>query len=173
MKKTIPAAIALLAAFHSPPEARAQSIGPSTLDAAGGSAVVGGSTHEWAVGQIMDMSTYISTSLVVTPGVLQPAPTPEGIAEAGPMQGVEIFPNPVSTDLFVAPAFGKRGALEMQLLDAAGRVVRRQNTELTNGNERQAVPMESLAAGSYLLRLVWTPEGGAAAVGAYTVQKLR
>lgn len=173
MKKTIPAAIALLAAFHSPPEARAQSIGPSTLDATGGSAVISGNTYEWAVGQMTSMNTYSSANLVVTPGVLQPAPVPEGIADAGSIQGISIFPNPASTDLFVAPAFGRRGALQMQLLDAAGRVVRRQEAELTTGDERQAIPMQSLAAGSYLLRLVWTPDGAAATVGAYTVQKLQ
>lgn len=175
-KQTLAVAILLTAAFHSPPEARAQSVGPSVLNAAGGSAVIAGNTHEFSVGEEILIPTSTSGSLVVTSGVLQPSPFIEtSIADVAALQGVTVFPNPVTTDLYVAPSLGSRGTLEMQLLDATGKLIRRSATRLATGNEQQTIPMEALAASTYMLRLVWTPEGGTAkpATASYTIQKVR
>ena len=174
MKKTIPAAIVLLAAFYSPPQAHAQSIGPSTLNAAGGSATISGNTHEYSIGEEILLPTFTSGSLVVTSGVLQPVPfVTEGVENVAVLHGLEIFPNPVATDLTVAPAFGTRGSLEMVLFDAAGRLVRRTEAPLSTGSERQTIAMEALAASTYMLRLVWTADGAQPVSAAYTVQKVR
>ncbi len=175
-RKALAAATLFTAAFYSPPEARAQSVGPSVLNAAGGSAVIAGNTHEFSVGEEILIPTYTSGSLVVTSGVLQPTPfIVTGISDVAALQGVSVFPNPVTTDLHVAPALGGRGMLEMQLLDATGKLISRTSARLATGTEQQTIPMEALAASSYMLRLVWTPDGGLAkpATASYTVQKVR
>src|SRR5689334_18505096 len=84
---------------------QAQSIGPSALVAAGNSATTGTLTHEFALGQLTPGNSYISSGLVVTPGVLQPAAAtgiaPRTITEAD----LKVFPSQVESSLFLQPAF--------------------------------------------------------------------
>lgn len=154
--------------------ASAQSIGPSAITAAGNSTATSSLTHEYAVGQVVVSNTFSSTALVVTPGVLQPviaasnSITPQSLTLAE----MNVFPNPVESDLFMQPGFTGAGMLSYSLYDAAGKLVMMREVALTSGVERQSILMTPFAAGQYSLQVAWR-QGATTALGAYKVQKLR
>lgn len=150
------------------PEARAQSIGPSAINAAGGSATISGDTHEWAIATEVLGPT---TSLLVTPGPLQPSRGPDGIAGApGLAAQLSVFPNPAQTQLFLQPAFAAGSEISCMLADAAGKVVLRHTAYLATGTERQTLSLSSVAAGTYMLTVQAGTEGQTAT---YKVQKIQ
>ena len=153
--------------------ATAQSIGPSTLNAAGGSAVIGGSTFEYAVGDVVAGTTLSSATLVVTQGVLQPARTSQGVHTVATITGLDVYPSPVTDLLYLQPHMTKGGMLQYVLYDAAGKLVLKSGqVALQQGNERQEADVRTLAAGHYLLQVQWT-EGGKQLNGAYKIQKIK
>lgn len=153
--------------------AHAQSIGPSIIDAAGGSATAGGNTYEYAIGQTFAGSTFVSATLVVTPGVLQPLDNVTGIHTPGFAAGdMHVYPNPVTTILYLQPAFSGKGVLVCQLYDAAGKLVLRREQALATGSELQTVDIAALAAGQYVLNVTWQ-QGGLTRTAGYKVQKLK
>lgn len=155
--------------------AGAQSIGPATLNAAGGSAALNGNTYEWSAGEMAVVSTYAGASLVVTQGVLQPNITaPNAVGQnIRPLLDVAVYPNPVTADvLYMQPRFTHSGVLHYRLTDAASRTVQTQSCSLTTGSEQQAIDMKGLLAGQYLLSVQWQ-DGGTLLHGNYQVLKLR
>jgi len=154
--------------------AGAQSIGPSTLNTAGGSQTIAGNTYEYAIGDVVAGNTYDGPGLVVTPGVLQPmVEDPSGInqplIDAG---ALNVFPNPVEQVLFMQPDFKKGGILEYVLADVQGRVMLQGRAALGQGNERQQINMNHLAAASYNLNVVWK-QAGKTYVRSYKIQKIK
>lgn len=150
-----------------------QSIGPATLNTLGGSSTNNGNTYEFAIGSVVSGNTYISTSLIVTPGVLQPVlDNPEGIELPGISAGeLSVYPNPVNQILFLQPHFKKGGTLEFALYDIAGRLIVRRTLNLIQGNEKQELPMASYATGQYVLQVRFLTQGQAS-VNAYKIQKI-
>lgn len=153
--------------------AHAQSVGPSALNATGGSGTIAGNTYEYSIGTIVLSQTFSSASLIVTDGVLQPILTPTGITQHNISAAqLSVFPNPVSTALFLQPAFAKGGQLIYVLTDAAGKSVITQSQALATGNERQEINMKHLAAGQYNLTVEWQ-SGDKHFTNAYKIQKIQ
>jgi hypothetical protein len=151
--------------------AHAQSIGPSTLNAAGGSGIISGNTHEYAIATEVLGPT---SSLLVTPGPLQPLQGPDGIKVATGLTGhLSIFPNPAQTLLHLQPAFPTGGALSYSLADAAGKVVLRQSAQLVTGTEQQTLNLGSVAVGTYLLTVQFGEAGAEPQTATYKVQKIQ
>ena len=150
----------------------AQSIGPASIDVAGGSASVGATMHEYAIGQVMASSTYFSSSAIVTPGVLQPAITATGIS-SHPIAAadLQVYPSPVKTVLFMQLAFRGTGVLQYGLYDVAGKLVTSREIVLQNGSERQALEVTAFAAGQYFLNINWI-QAGTTYNASYKIQKL-
>ena len=152
----------------------AQSIGPSTIDAAGISMTAGsGITYEYAIGQIAVDDALISPTLVVTPGVLQPQTSTTGIS-VNPLTsaGLKVFPAPVQSTLFIQPDFRTGGKLQLALYDVTGRLLRRQDVGLNTGGERQSMDVSSFSAGHYMLQVIWI-SGGITYASGYKLQKLQ
>lgn len=147
---------------------QAQSIGPAMINAAGGSATIGGNIHEYAI------ATEVLgpvASLTVTPGPLQPAPTTAGIADApGLAAQLLVFPNPAQSTVHIQPSLAAGDELSYTLADAAGKVVLRQTARLATGTERQTLHVGSLAAGSYLLTVFGS---GSDQKAAFNIQKIQ
>lgn len=72
-----------------------------------------------------------------------------GLAEHAAWTGLRIMPNP-ATDAAVINVPATIGATRLDLLDGTGRIILQQGISLA---QRTTVPMESLDAGSYLVRL--------------------
>lgn len=150
----------------------AQSIGPSSLNASGGSKVIGSNTFEYAIGSVVAGTSYISSGLVVTQGTLQPLTSGTGISTPGiAASDLSVFPNPAAHNLFIQPRFGKGGTLEYALLDVLGRTVLQKTVVLKQGDERQEIIMSSFATGQYTLNVQWQQQGSTY-ISAYKIQKL-
>jgi hypothetical protein len=153
--------------------ASAQSIGPSAMTAAGGSAAIPGGFHEYAIGQLTSANAYTSASLIVTPGVLQPEFATTGVAmHSLKAAAVSVYPNPVVTTLFLQPDLKGAGTLSYKLHDAAGRLVLQSTASLVTGGELQRIQMATLAAGQYTLQVEWL-QGGQVSSSAFQIQKLK
>lgn len=144
---------------------RAQSIGPSTLNASGGSATISGGTHEWSVAENTVVSTYSSSSLVLTQGVLQPMPPATGISKLqNATDNVRVYPNPVQNELFLQCEFNSGGTLSYMLQDITGKLISRKEQQLSTGKEKITVSFDGLATGNYMLNVMYVqPTGNAAA----------
>lgn len=153
---------------------RAQSIGPSVLNANGGSTSSNGNTYEYAIGGVVAAKTYSSANLVVTPGVLQPLmDNPNSVQQPGILsENLSVYPNPVDDILFLQPSFGKKGTMIYILSDAKGRTIARREIPLEQGNEQQQIPMSHYAVGQYNLNVQWTAQGKTF-ISAYKIQKVK
>ena len=150
----------------------AQSIGPNVVNTSGGSAVLAGNTHEFAIGGLL-VNTYNSSGLVVTPYVLQPLPPTVGIDDKDFFaDNLVIFPNPAENVLFLKPSFRSGGKLSFILYDALGRVMSQAEITLATGKEQQSIGLKSLAAGTYLLHIGYQQRGKNYQTS-YKVQKLQ
>jgi hypothetical protein len=150
----------------------AQSIGPSSLNAAGNSVNAGGIVHEYAIGQTMPGNTYYSSNLVVTPDVLQPAAT-TGISTPGiGASELQVFPSPMENTLFLRPSFKASGTLHYSLYDAAGRQITDQEVMLQTGSEQQTISVDRLAIGQYALHVSWIQKDNTY-TSVYKLQKLK
>lgn len=150
----------LLASAHT----HAQSIGPTTINASGGSAVISGNTHEWAVAENTVVSTYSSSSLILTQGVLQPMPPSTGISKVNNAQdNVRVFPNPVQNELYLQCEFNGAGTLAYTLQDITGKLISRREEKLQTGNEKITVSFDGLATGNYMLSVMYTQSTGTSA----------
>lgn len=134
--------------------AHAQSVGPATLNGAGGSATVGGNTYEWSVGEMTVVSTATASNIVVTQGVLQPSQNASAITAEKPSASLlKVYPVPTQDVVYIQPSFNKPGRFSYQLTDAAGKMVQEQRVALQTGQELQSVNLGSLPSGNYMLRV--------------------
>jgi len=153
--------------------AGAQSIGPSSVNAAGGSRTIGANTYEYSIGTLALHQTYSSPTLIVTDGVLQPNISSSSVGHQGiAASQLSVYPNPVKSTLFLQPGFSKGGNLVYVLTDAAGKTVHTQSSMLPSGKERQEINMSALAAGQYTLSVEWQQDNKKYA-SAYKIQKLQ
>lgn len=156
------------------PLLRAQSIGPASVNATGGSRQIAGNTYEYAIGDGVFTPAFVGPGLVVTPGVLQPTDEdPNSIQPPGIDAGaLALFPNPAQDVLLLQPRFGKKGNLHYLLYDGLGRVILQKDCSLQTGNERQEIHLQALSVGQYTLRVAWTAADGRY-VSAYKIQKIK
>lgn len=152
--------------------ANAQSIGPSTLNASGGSATAGGNTYEWSVGEMTLVSTATSASVIVTQGVLQPVQSTNGVGtiDNTMYQYMDVYPVPTSSMLYLQPHFTGGGTLQYSLLDVTGKTIVKEEVTLHTGKEKQSIDLNRLAAANYMLVVHFTGNDGQR-TAAYTIQK--
>lgn len=149
-----------------------QSIGPSTINTAGGSATLSGNTHEFSIGELL-VETKTGTNIIITQGVLQPLPQPTGIDDRNFFgDHLNIFPNPAEEVVFLQPSFSSGGKLSCHLYDALGRSLEQAEFTLLTGKEKQAIRLKHLAAGTYMLNISFLQKGKTYNT-AYKIQKLQ
>lgn len=69
-----------------------------------------------------------------------------------------VYPNPADDHLTIHFSQAKQAAYQLQITDIQGRVVKQQAFRLPKGVYSQQLPVQSLEAGTYILRLI--PESG-------------
>jgi hypothetical protein len=147
-------------------------MGPATSDALGGSKNIGGITHEFAIGQVVDGETFFTGGLIAASGVLQPAtyrrPPDDHIASTE----LQIFPDPVVSTLYLQPAFGRGGKMTYALYDAAGAIIMGREVVLADGSERQELAVDHIAGGQYLLKVTWVAGKANPKTSGYKIQKM-
>jgi len=150
----------------------AQIVGPSTIDAAGTSVSAGGNTYEYAIGQVLSGTSYIGSTLSVTPGVIQPQYSASGVNTPIEANELQVFPDPVATDLFIQAHFNSGGILKMALINELGQKIISNQWTLSSGQEREVIDTKGLAIGTYFLQIEWNGHSGLSS-GGYKIQKLQ
>jgi hypothetical protein len=161
----------VLSALAGMPTVRGQSITPDVINCTGGSGVIAGNTFEWSVGEIM-VSTFTSSSLVVTQGVLQPNPGSSSIAAAPTLTGMNVFPNPAKSIVNIQFSAPDAGQLIYRLIDVAGRTITEHTSEVKPGEVMRQLDIEKLACANYMLQVFYRAEGKPEATNTWKIQKL-
>lgn len=130
-----------------------------TLNATGGTGTIGGDTYSYSIGEMVLVSTFQNANFGVTQGLLQGAIGGLGVEEVFLTGGLEVYPNPVSSSLFIQPDFQGGGELQLKLYDLLGRLVLKRQSHLQSGGEKQRLDLSILQEGTYLLKADFTQDG--------------
>lgn len=153
---------------------KAQSVGPTTLNATGGTAVIGTSEFEWSIGEMTLVNTFTGTGIVVTQGILQPILSTEGVAETRVApKDLQVFPNPATDVVNVQYTSANSRALSCRLFDMTGKEISSKNIVSANGQAIGQVDVRSLAAGTYMLEVSILHDNAAPETVSYKIQKLK
>ena len=154
--------------------AHAQSIGPATMNASGGSSVVAGNEFEWSIGEMALVSTFSSASIVVTQGVLQPADKSTKVADDHELQQqLKVFPNPATSIVNLQYTSNTRGALSYRLLDMSGKTVNTTTIDIAPGSNNGQVDVSALACATYMLDVTLDSGAGKTEHATFKIQKLK
>ena len=144
----------------------------ATVNAAGGSAQLGGNTYEWSMGEMVLVNTVMTTNLVVTQGLLQPILNTTGIRHPElSADQLKVYPNPTKDIVFIQPHLKPNTSLSLLVYDISGRAFFRKTLVLKTGTEMQTVDLGTYAAGNYLLDIV-AGAGGATSRNTFKIQKI-
>ena len=153
-------------------QTNAQSIGPSTLNATGGTTIIGANEFEWSVGEMTMVSTFTGTGIVVTQGVLQPHDaSPSSVINNSLAEHLQVFPNPATSVVNVQYASAAQGTLSYQLMDLSGKVIETGITDVKQGTTTERISVSSLPSATYLLEVIVNKTGAAAESASYKIQK--
>ena len=152
--------------------AHGQSIGPSTINASGGSKVISGNTHEFSIGEMALVNTASGSNIIVTNGVLQPNLSSTGVKDVNYLSdNLKVYPNPSDNILNIQPNFETGGQLIYHLYDVLGRIILAGEFKLATGKETQTISLSQLAASSYVLHLNLNKKGSSYNAS-FNVQKI-
>ena len=76
-----------------------------------------------------------------------------GIAEALPLRGIEVYPNPNNGQFTVSLHLLADARVQLTLLDALGRQAYTENAFAASGNWRHAIDLDELPKGLYTLNI--------------------
>jgi hypothetical protein len=152
----------------------AQSIAPSTLNAAGGSQVVLGTTVEWSIGEMVAVNTATTNTVIVTQGLLQPSEIkrPDGVVNTTFLQDkISVYPNPSSDVLTIGTKNLTDGTLEYILTDIQGKVIIKNDFNVNQQKSNQEINISSLAASNYLLKIGYLKKNNLVSQTLFKIQK--
>jgi type IX secretion system substrate protein len=153
---------------------QAQSIGPSTLNSVGNSAPIGGNVFDWSVGEMTMVSTFTTSSIIITQGLLQPAHiAAENVGNVQPLSGLKVFPNPASSVVNIQYVSPGQGTLSFRLVDLAGKVISNQTAAVTGGTNLETVNVTDLACATYMLEVTVNNGNASSESTSYKIQKLK
>lgn len=155
------------------PQVRGQSIWPSTLNASGGSATIGGRTYEWSIGEMTLVNTYQTSTIVVTQGLLQPEGGVTAVDNHTVFQYLTVFPNPTSSTVNYTFNSPQQAVLGLRLMDMTGKVIQEKSNDVKMGMNTGQMDISSLAAATYLLQVTLTSGDATLETAAYKIQKLQ
>ncbi len=154
--------------------AHAQSLGPSTLNSAGGSRVIGAYEFDWSVGEMTMIATDTSAAnnIIVTQGILQPFTyTNEGVANATLTRQLNVYPNPASSVVNIDYTSPVEGTLTYRLMDIAGKEIKSSTINVQQGKTATQVNVGNLANATYMLEITADPNGNGAENVSYKIEK--
>ncbi len=169
MKKMI-FSIPVIAAFAI--TANAQSIGPATLNATGGTAVIGANEFDWSVGEMVMVNTFSTSSVVVTQGVLQPAASSTTrVDETDWPARLSVYPNPASSVVNIHCASVQPSSFTYKLMDMTGKTLLTGKSTAKNGKPEEQLNIATLACATYMLAITVNTEHETKTI-TYKIEKL-
>ncbi len=155
------------------PDARGQSIGPSTINAAGGGGTIGTRIFDYSIGEMALVSTYTSSSVIITQGVLQNRSATSGVNDPGLSGQMTVFPNPASTIVNLEYNSSKTGTMHYRLMDILGKVIVSRQATVAPGTTKEQIDIANLAAATYMLEVTFKASNGAEQRTSYKIDKLK
>ncbi len=150
----------------------AQSIGPATLNASGGSATMGAAVFEWSVGEMTLVSSFVNSGIIVTQGILQPVEVTLGVAATTVLPGeIRVFPNPASDVVNIQCSALNAESLSWKLFDMSGKELNSQKIVVTSGQATGTVDLSSVAAAIYILEVTIVSDSRKVEIRSYKIQK--
>jgi Secretion system C-terminal sorting domain len=172
MKRTVLFTGALLS-LVGVPHVRAQSIGPATLNATGGTAPLAGNIYDWSVGEMTMVSTFTGSSVIVTQGLLQPELLTSGISGAHLAQHLEVFPTPANSWVNVRLTSDVPGKLSYRLFDMTGKLIKTQSADARQGVTSEQLDISTLAVATYMLEVSFWSANEKQETTSYKIEKLK
>ncbi len=164
----ITSSIICLCALHS----NAQSISPSTLNAAGGSGKISTNTYEWSVGEMTLVHTVSASNIVVTQGILQPIPASNSVKNATLLTNyIKVYPNPASETIYIDCSFPERGNLSYMLQDITGKIITSGDAHIEAGNRKIEINLFDIAVATYMLNISYQPVNAPAEKISFKIDK--
>jgi hypothetical protein len=135
---------------------RAQTLSPTILNSSGGTATVNGINYEYSFGEMTMISTFTSSKLIVTQGLLQTKmdTVASGIAKNElPAPSISVYPNPAQQLINFESEYPAAGKLQYELMDAAGKLIQSKQLTVTAGKNKETIDLSEVTAGMYLLKI--------------------
>lgn len=145
----------------------------STINAAGGSKDISGDNYEWSVGEMVAVNTGVGSNIIVTQGVLQPAPSSLSISTQEYIKDhVSIYPVPSKSTVTLHYSFPNAGKLSFDLTDVAGKILLSNAIDIDATAGTTTINLEHLANANYLLRVRYTSNGGSQSATTFKLNKI-
>ena len=135
----------------------AQSISPSTLNIAGGSAGFANYQIEWSVGESTSITTMAGSNLIVTSGVLQSFVANQPEINATGMwlpNEIRVYPVPTKDFIEINILHKYTGINKLELVDAQGRNVMSKQFQYHGIGRIEKWDLSKLPSGEYYLYIV-------------------
>lgn len=153
---------------------RAQNIGPSTVNSAGNTALIGGNQFDWSVGEMSLVSTFTTPGIIVTQGVLQPSETDHtGVPVAVLSKDLRVFPNPASSVVNLQYNTQSAGRLTYSMMDITGKTITKKTVSVNPGITTEQINISELACATYMLKVSLEGNNMAKDNISYKIEKLK
>ncbi len=150
-----------------------------TLSVSGGSVTHQGNTYDYAIGEMTLVHTAHHPSLIITQGYLQPhdgemtSPSAQpGSSLTSLSDQIRVYPNPTSSIVYLELQESQIGNYQLDVYDAAGRILQSSNGPLEIGSNKLSINLETYASGNYYLFLHKADSQGIMGKYSYQVQKI-
>ena len=151
---------------------QAQTIGPATLNSAGGSKIIGTNEFDWSVGEMTMISTFTTPNVIVTQGILQPSDAMTGVPQTSLLtDNMQVFPNPATSVITIKYSSQATGTLDYRLIDMTGKTMINNTIYVKEGINDQQVDLTGLACASYILEI--TAHSLHTETKSYKIQKIK
>jgi hypothetical protein len=132
---------------------KSQTVTPTVISSNGGSVVLAAGTIDWTIGEIV-IDTYTGASNSTTNGFHQPLINLSTfIGESPGSAEIVIYPNPVNKNLQFKISDSKCMEYEVQLHDAAGKLVLSQTLLFQSVHSGAEIDVSGLSNGVYLAQI--------------------
>ncbi len=139
----------------------AQSIGPSTINASGGSGTIGTDHFAYSIGEMAMITTNTASGMTITHGLLQPNQVaPDAVVYQFSQDQVQIYPNPTIDEINIQTFLHQSGELSVNLFDVTGKYIQAAKFDITEQTQVQQMNIQQMSAGSYFLNVLFTPLHG-------------
>lgn len=129
-----------------------QTVGPSTLNAAGGSGTIGSNVYEFSIAEMTLVNTLSNANIIVTQGVLQPNQNGIGIKDFESVVGsINVYPNPTQNVIHIDVKPMVDLELDYVLVDISGKTLFAASLPKNSSTETQTIDLQYLPAGTYTL----------------------
>lgn len=133
-----------------------QTLSPTIINSTGGTATINGITYDYSFGEMTLISTFSSSKLIVTQGLLQSKTdtVASGISKNEiPAPVITVYPNPAQQLISFESEYNAAGKLLYELMDAAGRLMVSKQLIVTPGKNKETIDLTKVPAGMYLLKI--------------------